>query len=53
MAALVAETQFAGTVSTGACGVTPDSASEKNIMRTVNSRFDAKSSSAIQYQVSR
>ena len=46
-------TQFAGTVSTGAYGVTPVSASEKKISRNEKIRFDAKSPSSIQYQVPR
>ena len=44
--------QFAGTVNTGVCGTTPVSASEKNIIRNVKTRFETKSSSLIQYQVS-
>jgi hypothetical protein len=45
--------QFAGMVRTGACGVTPVSASEKNIIRNEKIRFEAKSPSSIQYHVSR
>ena len=45
--------QFAGTVSTGVCGVTPVSASEKKIIRNVNTRLEAGSLSEIQYQVPR
>ena len=45
--------QFAGIVRTGACGVTPVSASEKNIIRNEKIRFEARSPSSIQYHVSR
>lgn len=45
--------QLAGIVTTGVCGVTPVSASEKKIIRNENTRFEARSLSSIQYQVSR
>ena len=47
------QAQLAGTVSTGACGVTPVSAREKKISRNEKIRFEAMSSSSIQYQVPR
>jgi hypothetical protein len=49
----IVRNHWTGIVRTGASGAAPVSASEKNRSRKVNERFEPKSSSAIQYRVSR